>query len=217
MNGGRRDGGFTLVELMLAITLLGLISGPIIGAIFVVLQSSSVTLSRSTGTRGTAQDQVTTSQEQRLLDAAFTTDVQSSQVVTTTKPACPVAVGGAVISSVAGFDWPDSSGGAVTRRSSAWYYLARPVLSGVTPDLTKLGVLHRATCRASLTSPGVALSGTARDVIISRSVGPVAPSLTCADGAALPCSSGSRVVTLRVKLALDSTVDVGVQAQRRLP
>lgn len=204
------DQGFTLVELLLGMTLLGLISGPVVGAIYLTLKHSTYTLDRPGVSQGTAQDQLVSSNDQRLLAAAFAADAQSSLTVTATRPACLPAVSGAI--DVISFTGPDSTGGALDRTSSAWYYLVRPAPVAGVPQLA---VLHRATCSALTSTPSTAISGSVREAAVSRAVGPSNPSVSC-DAAALPCSATTKVVRMQLKLGLDSSVVFGVQAQRRL-
>lgn len=217
----RSDGGFTLIELMLSMSLLGLISLPLTGAIFVVLRNTSYTLDRApTPTnpspgKGTVQDQLVTSKDQSLLDSAFGADVQSSAVVTATKPACAVPPTSVVVTSIVGLSWPDSAGGAVTTTRSAWYYLARPMKPDGSADLTKLAELRRASCSAAVSTPSTPTAGSARDVALSRSVGAAAPTARC-DGAALPCPTTGKLVVMQVALGLDAPVTFALQGQRRL-
>lgn len=212
----RDEAGFTLVELLLSLTLMGLIAGPLIGAIFVVMQNSSYTLGRATS-RGTAQDQLVSSHDQELLDSAFAADAQSSATVSTVKPLCAVMVTGVATTGVIGFTWSESSGGAENRKSSAWYYTARPRKPDGTADLGQLGALHRATCSALPATPGAALPGTAHDVTVSRALGPTTPTVTCDGTVPTPtCAAGARVVALRIGVGLDSSTTFGVQGQRRL-
>ncbi len=211
----RQDEGFTLVELLLTITMLGLISGPLIGGIFVILQNSSYSMDRNAPSRGTTQDQLVTSQDQQLLDAHFGRDVRSSASVTVTRPACLSSPTGVGVTSLVGMTWPDSSGADITRTHSAWYYLARPLRPDGTADLTRLAELRRASCSADVITPSTALPGTTRQLILNRAVGPTAPTLTC-DGTAPPRSATTRTLALRVQLGLDLSTTFSVQAHRRL-
>ena len=211
----RQDRGFTLVELLITMTMLGLIAGPLVGGIFVILQSTSYTMERSGPSRGTAQDQLVTSQDQQLLTAYFGRDVRSSASVTATRPACLPAPTGVAVTSLVGLTWPDSSGADITRTQSAWYYVARPLRPDGTGDLTKLAELRRASCSADVATPAAASAGTLREIVLNRAVGPSAPALTC-DGAAAACSTTTRTLALRVHLGLDLSTSFSVQAHRRL-
>ena len=209
----RGDEGFTLLEMLLSITLLGLISGPLVGAILLVLQSSSYTMERPAPI-GTTQDQLVTAADERLLDAYFGADAQSSRTVGTAAPACASTPSGVSVTSAVAFTWPDSSGSDIDRVRSAWYYVARPVRPDGTPDLTRLAELRRASCTADVSAPSVALPGTERTVVVNRVLGPAAPTLTC--DAAASCSPATERVALRVQLGLDSSTTYSVQAHRRL-
>src|SRR4051794_31508490 len=111
--------GFTLIELLLAITILGLLMGTICGAIFVVLRTTQFTLDRPTGSQGTVQDALYSSNDQQLADSFFAADVQSSKTMSTptsaqpsTKPSCATAVTG--VTSLVTFGWQDSDGSEAT-------------------------------------------------------------------------------------------------------
>src|SRR5947209_20217812 len=108
------EDGFTLVEMLLAITILGVISGSIVGAIFVMTQSTRYTLDRTGAAGGTVQDSLVSSHDQQLADSYFSSDVQNSASIATSRPACDAAPTGVAWTSIVAFTWPDSSGADIT-------------------------------------------------------------------------------------------------------
>jgi prepilin-type N-terminal cleavage/methylation domain-containing protein len=208
------DAGYTIIELLMSILILGLIVGPLCGAVFVVMQTSLYSLDRPVST-GSSQDRLVTSRDQQTVGEYFGSDVEASVTLSTVKPVCTTQVPNALVTSVIAFTWQDSSGGAPDRANHAWYYVARPKLANGNPDLTKLAQLHRSYCSETL--PPALPATVTSDVTVARSIGPLAPILTCdLVPISTTCPATTRLVALRISLGRDSSTKFGIQAQRRM-
>ena len=87
----RDDRGFTLIEVLMAITILGLITGALGTALIVALRNLDAT-----------QTRMAESHDAQMASAYVVTDVQSATAITTTQPKC-----GATTSPVAVLAWSD--------------------------------------------------------------------------------------------------------------
>jgi len=214
-----RDDGFTLLEMVLAVSIMGLLVACICGALFVTMQTTRFTLNRQGGTLGTVQDSLYSAHDEQVADAYYSSDVESSQSITASRPPCYPAVTGVVVTSLADFSWTDSAGVNPTSTSYAWYFLVRPTALDGSADLTQLGQVRRAYCTQTTASPPVVTRQ--GSMVIARAVGPTAPSFVC-DGHALPCVTDPavgtpvKVATLQMRLGLDSSLPFGLQAERRM-
>jgi prepilin-type N-terminal cleavage/methylation domain-containing protein len=217
-----RDEGFTLVELLLAVVILGIIIGPLIAAILVILQNVTTT-----------EDRLSASHDVQIANAYFAADVKSSgsqlhdpvtdtlvrkPVSTSSTPTCARTTSTSDVLIVA-FSWRDipydpNNPVAVDPASQfrnrwAWYYLARPKKSDGTADLSKQATLRRGYCSVV---DGATTAYT--DTPIERFVSPGAvPSVTCVGG----CTSDYPTsVTIKTTLGLDASRSFYVQATRRV-
>jgi prepilin-type N-terminal cleavage/methylation domain-containing protein len=224
MTGARaREQGFTLIELLLAVTILGIIMGPLCGAILIIMGTSKAT-----------EERLSTSHDVQMVTNYFGSDVKNSgsqlvrfsggsvqlvrKPIATVKPACAQATTTAD-TVVVSFTWSDiaydpanpvASDPSQLRDRWAWYYVARPKNAGGAADLTKLGTLRRGFCSVT---EGVTTKYT--DMAIERSVGPTAPALFC-DGGSCAGVDQPKVVAVRTTLRLDSSQPFFIQATRRV-
>ena len=223
-----QDSGFTLIELLMAMTILGLIMGPLCGAILIIIGTSSST-----------QQRLWTSHDVQMADAYFASDVKNSgsqlydpvtqvlvrRPLSTVKPACaqPTATADSVVVT---FTWSDilydpanpvATDPTKLRDRWAWYYVARPKKADGTADLTALATLRRGYCSVSQGS-----TSNYSDTPIARSIGPTTPALFCGGvqeiGGAHPCTGVDQPGTVSVKtvLRMDSSQPFFVQATRRV-
>lgn len=97
----REEKGFTLLEVLVAVSLLGLVFGVVSAAFVVSLEVSDDSTERLTESQGGA-----------FTSAWFTRDMQSAQTVDLAGAACPAATGAHVLSAT----WQDEAavGGTVT-------------------------------------------------------------------------------------------------------
>ena len=121
----RDDGGFTLVELLISIVILGIIMTALVGAIVVGLKTTSAT-----------QDELTVSHDAQIASAYFAKDVQSSVTVTV---AGATSLCGSSTGLVVSFGWPETSAAGAITYVTATYTLSPP--SG------GQGLLTRSLCR----------------------------------------------------------------------
>ena len=222
-----RDQGFTLIELLLAVTILGIIMGPLCGAILIIM-----------GTSRSTEERLSTSHDIQMATNYFGSDVKNSgsqlvnfsgvirKPISTAAPVCQQMSTTTVNTVVVSFTWRDiaydpanpvASDPSQVRDRWAWYYVARPKNAGGSADLTKLGTLRRGYCSVT---ENVTTKYT--DAAIERSVGPTAPALFCDGtqevGGAHPCTGVDppKVVAIRTTLRLDSSQPFFIQATRRV-
>lgn len=126
----RSSNGFTLPELLISITLLGIVGTVMASAMFVGAR-----------TGGASRDIVTANQDAEALSTIFVSDVENAATVTTTSPA--VACGGAITSTkLVRLDWTDPQTAA--SYSSLYYFTP----AAVGPPATA-GVITRRLCQGS--------------------------------------------------------------------
>jgi prepilin-type N-terminal cleavage/methylation domain-containing protein len=228
MNGRpSSEQGFTLIELLLAVTILGIIMGPLCGAILITMGTSKAT-----------EERLSTSHDVQMASNYFGSDVKNSgsqlvdfsgqirRPISTGAPPCQQMSTTTVNTVVVSFTWRDvaydpanpvASDPSQLRDRWAWYYVARPKNAGGGADLTKLGTLRRGFCSRT---EGVTTKYT--DTTIERSLGPTAPALFCDGfqeiGGAHPCTGVDQpsVVAIRTTLRLDSSQPFFIQATRRV-
>lgn len=121
------EGGFTLIELMIAMTLLAIVIGPITGSFILGLLETSATRDRLTDTSGS-----------QAIAAYLVTDIQSSQSVDVTSTCKPASLAAGTV--VFGLTWDANQDDAITATTSVSYI-----------DLPEDGQhqLYRASCTSS--------------------------------------------------------------------
>lgn len=121
--------GFTLVELMISISLLGVVVGPITGSFLIGMLESTAT-----------GDRVVDSSGAQAVAAYLVSDIQSSQEVDTTSTCLPAEVAGGTV--LLGLTWDDVYDGDAVDDSARIAYVDLPTASGQHQ-------LYRAECPAS--------------------------------------------------------------------
>ena len=118
MTSRRRERGFTLVELLVAITILGIISGAIVATATVLSRSTSLASGRLTQSRGP-----------KLVGVDWTRDVNTSEVVDPAGVRC-----GTEGTELATFEWNDPTQSADIAQVVTW----ATVPSGTTTQLVRV-------------------------------------------------------------------------------
>lgn len=157
-----RDAGFTLVELLVAVTLLGLVLPAVAGVLFVAIRTA-------------AASKVRLDESGDLVRAAtyFGDDVQGAQGVTTGgTPRC--GTDGAAVVEFAGQDFTDDS--TLTVTTTVVTYAVRTV----TDQAGTRRELHRLSCTAPTATPAYPLIP-AGDVTVVRTLSAAAPAVSCVD------------------------------------
>ena len=134
----RSSDGFTLIEVLLAVTILGLVMAPLSGAMFLLLR-----------TNGATSDRVSAAHDELMLAAYWSGDVQSTTTISMTDAtSCPAGSSGSTL--VARLRWTDldSANVTVTRVVAYW-----SVPSSATSDAQ----LVRQTCDDAGSTGSVAL------------------------------------------------------------
>jgi len=165
------DAGFTLMELLISITILGILMAAVSAAMMVGLGSN-----KSTGAR------IDESRDEQFIAAYFSADAQGAQTIRAgaVAPNCVFAAGGGtVVLTFVGEDLTDVSPPAVEKRTVS--YVRRAAPGGRTDEL------HRLVCKGGATTPG-----DDGDTTLARNLS-AEPTVTCDDGA---CSPSSRWVNL---------------------
>ena len=166
------DDGFTLVEMLISVTILGMLLGALSGTMFVTL--------RTVAEAATRLDE---SNDELHATTYFGDDVQGAQSVSVgTTPRC----GGdpSAVVEFAGQDFADDSTFATT--TTVVSYVLRTVAG---PDGTTTRELHRLACAAPTTAPAYPLTPRS-DVPVVRRLSGAAPTVDC-PGA--PCSAFEQV------------------------
>jgi len=157
----RRDDGFTLVELLLAVGILGILLAAITSAMFVALRATASTTVR-----------LAESNDGLFLATYFGDDVQGAKTVTVgTTAKCGTSAGTAVVEFV-GQDFADDTSYA-TRTTVVTYVLRTVTVSGTTSRQ-----LRRLLCAAATDSPTYPLTPTAEITVADR-LSSTAPAVTC--------------------------------------
>jgi len=171
------DAGFTLVELMIAIALLGIVMAAITAAMLGALSAS-----RSTEVR------LSESQDLRLAASYFGTDAAGARSFVTSGTArCgtdPVLV--------------ELRGEGFDAALAPLVVVQAYVLRTETVDGAPSRVLHRLTCSSTATSPAYPLTP-ASDVTVARRLSTTAaPAVACRDGAGgtVACSAATAVTVV---------------------
>jgi prepilin-type N-terminal cleavage/methylation domain-containing protein len=162
----RDDAGLTLVELLVSITLMGIVLGSVVGVSFVAARTA-------------AASKIRLDQSGDLIRAAayFTDDVQGAQAVAVdSTPLCgPDA---AAVVEFQGQDFTDDAALAVVTTVVTY------VLRDDDPDLQTLE-LHRLACRADSAGPAYPLAPVT-DVTVASAL-TAEPRVTCGGA---PCAAG---------------------------
>jgi prepilin-type N-terminal cleavage/methylation domain-containing protein len=169
----KRDEGFTLIELMLSISILGVLMAALVGLLFATITADSRTKERLDGTRA-----------EQFSAVYFGSDVQGATEVAQGQPA-RCGSGTAVVELRGVTHDPMSLNERVTISS---YVFTTAVVDGAT-----VGRLERRTCEAPASGVTYPLSP-ARTLIVARDLGPSAPSLSCPAA----CTATSKSMTLTV-------------------
>lgn len=163
--------GMTLVEVLLSVTILAVIIGPIAASVMLGLMTSA-------GTR----ERVADSASSQLVSAYFMTDVQSSDTVTVPSPADAAPCGGTGV--VLQLDWDDPAPEPGQPTSTAVSYVER-----LSSDSNQRE-LHRVECL-----DGVETSDA---TVVFAMVPSLPPTVTCAPSSCSATPSMPRTVSLTV-------------------
>jgi prepilin-type N-terminal cleavage/methylation domain-containing protein len=176
--GVRDDAGFSLVELMVSIALLGILMAAVTGAMFGAMDAS-----KSTDVR------LSESQDLRLATSYFAADAAGAQAFATSGTArCgtdPVLV--------------ELRGEAFDAASLAAQVVVQTyVLRTETVDGAPSRTLHRLTCSSSAASPSYPLTPTADTTVARRLSTTTAPTVACKDraGGAADCAAAGAVTVV---------------------
>jgi prepilin-type N-terminal cleavage/methylation domain-containing protein len=155
------DDGFTLVELLISVTVLGIVMSAVAGVMTVTITSAA-----------TANTRLTESNDLRRAATYFAADVQgATSVAVATTPRCGTGAAEVVVEFL-GQDFADA-GPAIT--TTVVSYVLRPVTDS---DGTRQE-LHRLTCTAATATPTYPLTAPTTDVVVVRRVSTVVPVPSC--------------------------------------
>jgi prepilin-type N-terminal cleavage/methylation domain-containing protein len=174
---GRGDAGFTLVELLITIVLLGIVMAAITAAML-----GSIDASRAAEVRHTE------ARELRLATSYFATDAAGAQSFVTSGTArCGT---GPVLVELRG----EAFDAALARQ----VVIATYVLRDETVDGAPSRALHRLTCSSSAASPSYPLTPTADTAVARRLSTTGDPTVTCKDssGGTVACSAAGAVTVV---------------------
>jgi prepilin-type N-terminal cleavage/methylation domain-containing protein len=172
-----RDGGFTLLELMLSISILGVLMAAFVGLMFATMTANKQTKSRLDGTRA-----------EQLSSVYFGRDIQAAQggaggIVTGVAARCG---GGSVVLEVRGVSYDAVS--LASKVTVVSYVFSTATVDGVT-----MGVLKRRSCEAP-SSPGPSYPLTpANTRTVARGLVATAPAPVCSPA---PCGATTTSVNL---------------------
>ena len=179
------DDGFTLVELLISVTILGVVLSAVSGVTLVAIK-----------TAGTSDIRLAESTDLMRATTYFSGDVQSAKsVATATIPKCGTDL--KVVVEFVGQDFADDTTPAVpavtpTVTTTVVSYVNRTVTE---PTGTTSRELHRLACTAPTATPAYPLTPVT-DVTVVRRLSATAPTLTC-----LPACSTFTQVNLLVREA----------------
>lgn len=187
----RRDDGFTLVELLVAISVLGLLLSAITGSIFVGMRTAART-----------EDRLTESNDELTATGYFADDVQGAKSVTvSTVPKCGTDAS-AVVEFV-GQDFADTATPAAATPDTVTTVVSY-VLRTRTGSTGTTRELHRLACTAPAASPAYPLTPVTDVAVVGQLVA-AAPVVNCGSVACsafvqvnlvLTADSGSLTYTL---------------------
>jgi prepilin-type N-terminal cleavage/methylation domain-containing protein len=176
LNRRAGEGGFTLVELLISVTVLGILMSSVAGVMTVTMKSAS-----------TANTRLTESNDLRRAATYFAADVQGAKsVATATTPKC----GTGVLKVVVEFLGQDVADTTLAITTTVVSYVLLPVTDS---DGTRQE-LRRRLCTATTATPTYPLTVPSSDVPVVRRVSTVLPVLTC-----LPACSTFTQVNLVVR------------------
>jgi prepilin-type N-terminal cleavage/methylation domain-containing protein len=168
-----RESGFTLIELILSIAILGVIMSALVGLMFASMAADKQTKSRLDGTR-----------DEQFTAVYFAPDVAGAKDVVTAMPA-RCGSGTAVIEFRGASYDPVTLEDTVTVVS---YVFSTPLVDGV-----PTGRLERRSCEAPASpAPSYPLSPVSTETV-ARTLSSAAPSPTCSPA---PCGAATRSVSL---------------------
>ncbi len=173
----KRDAGFTLIELILSIAILGVLMAAFVGLMFATMTTNNQTKSRLDGTRA-----------EQISSVYFGRDVQAAQGANGIRAGVAAGCGaGTAVLEIRGTSYnPDDLAPRVT--------VVSYVFSTVTADGVTTGELQRRSCEAPATpAPSYPLTiGTTQTV--ARGLLPAAPTPVCSP--APTCGPTSTAVNL---------------------
>lgn len=182
-----RDGGFTLVELLVVVAIMGLVMPVIAMALSLGFRTTDTTIGRLQDTR-----------DRQIAPALFVGDVQSATVVDTAGSAgCPLG-GGTLVLRLSRRE--TSAAGAVVNRVTVWDTI---VSAGS-------ALLERRTCDDTGGSMALVSGVTTTHDVVGT------PTVTCAlaSGAATACAAASTIAAVDLAIT-DASGTFTVSARRR--
>jgi prepilin-type N-terminal cleavage/methylation domain-containing protein len=157
----RADGGFTLVEMLISVAILGILAGAISNAMVVALRTTS-----------SADIRLTESNDMLFAGTRFGDDVQGAKSVSIdTTPKC--GTDSRAVVEFTGLDFSDDSTFAAA--TTVVSYVLRTVTSS---SGTTTRQLHRLACRAATATPSYPLTP-ASDITVVHRLSSTAPVVDC--------------------------------------
>jgi prepilin-type N-terminal cleavage/methylation domain-containing protein len=171
-----RDAGFTLLELMLSISILGVLMAAFVGLMFATMTANKQTKSRLDGTRA-----------EQISSVYFGRDIQAAQGATGIRSGVSAGCGaGTAVLEIRGASYDAVS--LAPKVTVVSYVFSTTTVNGVTT-----GVLTRRSCEAAASpAPSYPLAP-ASTRTVARGLVPTAPSPVCSPGA---CGSTATAVSL---------------------
>ena len=192
-----REAGFTLIELTVAIAILGIVMSAITGAMLLALKSTTE-----------ANAALAESGDVQLAAAFFPNDVAGANTMTSTgTPKCGT---GTMVIELAGPDFDPATLAATTRVVT----YVRSTTTG--PDGLPVTQVHRLSCLSAAVTPSYPLTPDSDVRVADQLSETTAPAATCANsaGGAVVCSAAAAVSATLV-LTADSGQVTNIQGQRR--
>lgn len=166
----RADGGFTLVELIIAIAIMGLLVTTLVGVLFASVKANEDTTRRLDGTR-----------DEQFSSVYFAPDVQgASSVATGVTATCGT---GTAFLDLRGTSFDPAS--LVTTQTAVSY-----VFTTVTSGGVASGRVERRTCEAASLAAG---SPPQARTAVARNLATTPPTVACSPS---PCGASTRTVTV---------------------